>query len=196
MERDEAHLLEETAHSEEIFSGELLTVFRDQARLAGGQLSTREWIKHPGASAIVPLFEDGTTILLRQFRYPPRRVFWEVPAGKLDRVGEPPEAVAERELEEETGWQATTFTHLSSTYACIGYSNEVIHFYLAEGLSKGQMALEDAENVDPIMMPFGEAVRMALHGEIQDMKTVVALVQAHAFLMKRKAASDVERSLP
>lgn len=187
MERDESHLVEQTLSTEQIFSGTLLEVHRDQVLVGDGHASVREWVKHSGASAIVPLFEDGSTILLRQFRYPPRRVFWEVAAGKLDREGEPPEDLARRELEEETGWTAETFTHLSSMYPCIGYSNEVIHLYLAEGLSKGEMDLSDGEYLEPVRLPFEKAFNMALSGEIQDMKTVVALVHAHVFLMKRKA---------
>lgn len=188
MQRDETHLVEQTLATEEIFSGTLLNVYRDEVLVGDGHTSVREWVKHPGASAIVPLFEDGTTILLRQFRYPPRRVFWEVPAGKLDREGEPPEDLARRELEEETGWTATTFTHLSSMYPCIGYSNEVIHLFLAEGLSEGQMELGEGEYLEPIRLSFDKALEMALNGEIKDMKTVVALVHTHAFLMKRKTA--------
>jgi len=99
-----SNLNETQLSSEQLVDGVLLEAFRDEVRLPDGDTSVREWIDHPGASAIVPVFEDGHTLLVRQFRYPPRRTFLEVPAGKLDKPGEDPEDVAARELEEETGW--------------------------------------------------------------------------------------------
>ena len=109
-----SHLREEPVESQKILEGKLLHVYRDEVRLAGGDTTVREWIDHPGASAVVPLFEDGSTIMVRQFRYPPRREFLEVPAGKLDQVGEAPAEVAQRELEEETGWRAGELIFLHS----------------------------------------------------------------------------------
>lgn len=176
------NLTEKRLQSEQLVDGALLKVYRDQAEMPDGSTAVREWIDHPGASAIVPLFEDGQTILVRQFRYPPRRVFWEVPAGKLDAEGESPEVVAARELEEETGWRAHRFVHLGSSYPCIGYSNEVIHFYLARQLEQGQRALGDHEFMDVEMMPLTKAVAMARQGEIMDMKSVAALLFAAAHL--------------
>lgn len=173
-------LTEKSLHSEQIVDGVLLQVYRDEVELPDGNQSVREWIDHPGAAAIVPLFEDGRTLLVRQFRYPPHRTFLEVPAGKIDVEGESPEAVAVRELEEETGWRARRFTHVGSSYPCIGYSNEVIHFYLAHDLERGRQALEDGEFVEVETMPFDEAVAMARRGEILDMKTVTALFFAAA----------------
>lgn len=177
-----ADLTEKQLRSEQLVDGALLKVYRDQAEMPDGSTAVREWIDHPGASAIVPLFEDGRTILIRQFRYPPRRVFWEVPAGKLDDEGEPPEVVAARELEEETGWRADRFEHVGSTYPCIGYSNEIIHFYLARDLTRGQQALETHEFMEVEILPFAEAVAMARRGDILDMKSVTALLFAAAHL--------------
>jgi len=171
-------LTEKQVRSEQLVDGALLKVYRDHAEMPDGSTAVREWIDHPGAAAIVPLFEDGQTVLIRQFRYPPRRVFWEVPAGKIDTSGEPPEAVAARELEEETGWRADRFEHVGSSYPCIGYSNEVIHFYVARGLERGQRELEDHEFMDVEMMPFSDAVAMARRGDILDMKSVTALLFA------------------
>ena len=103
-----ADLTETPLRSEPVYDGALLKAYRDKVELPDGKTSVREWIDHPGASAIVPIFEDGQTLLVRQFRYPPRRTFLEVPAGKLDTDEEPPEDVARRELEEETGWRIAT----------------------------------------------------------------------------------------
>ncbi|SHK02552.1 ADP-ribose pyrophosphatase [Rhodothermus profundi] len=175
---------EQTRTSEQVFDGCLLKVYRDEVTLPDGRHSVREWINHPGASAVVPLFPDGTTVLVRQFRYPPRRFFLEVPAGKLDRPGEDPEAVARRELEEETGWRARTLIYLASLYPCIGYSNEIIHFFLARDLEPGRQQLAEGEWLDVVRMPLKEAIQKARQGEIADMKSTTALLLADAFLQK------------
>ena len=180
-------LTETTLSSEAVYDGVLLHVRRDQVRLPDGGTSGREWIEHPGAAAVVPLYEDGTTVLLRQFRYPPRREFLEVPAGKFDREDEPAQDLAARELEEEAGIRAERWTHLGQTFPCIGYSNEVIQLFLAEGLSAGEVGADDDEFVVPIRLPLAEAVRMARAGEMLDAKTCVALLLAQAHLDARKA---------
>ncbi len=181
-------LSEETLSSESLVDGVLLNVSRDRVRTPDGSESVREWVDHPGASAIVPVFDDGRTILIRQFRYPPRRTFLEVPAGKIDHPGEDPADVAARELEEETGWKAGHFQHLASTYPCIGYSNEIIHFYLATELSRGQQDLSDGEFLDVVDMPLDRAVTMAESGDIRDMKSAMALLYARAFRMRADAS--------
>ena len=179
---------EQTLKSEQVFDGRLLKVYRDEVELPDGRHSVREWIDHPGASAVVPLFPDGTTVLVRQFRYPPRRFFLEVPAGKLDRPGEDPETVARRELEEETGWRARTLIHLASLYPCIGYSNELIHFYLARDLEPGRQQLAEGEWLEVVRMPLAEAFAKARRGEIADLKSTAALLLAEAFLQKNDKA--------
>lgn len=181
-----SNLKEETLHSEQLLDGHLLKVYRDEVRLPDGQSSVREWIDHPGASAVIPLFTDGSTILVRQYRYASRRTFLEVPAGKMDVVGEDPEEVANRELEEETGWKAGRLTHLDAAYPCIGYSNEVIHFFLAEELTDGTVNLSEGEFIEQVRLPLEEAVEMARRGEIEDMKTITALFLADTFLRRRR----------
>ena len=168
-----------------LVEGVLLKAYRDTVTLPNGKESVREWIDHPGASAVVPLFEDGATILLRQYRYAPGLEFVEVPAGKLDHAGESPEEVAVRELEEEAGWTAARVTRIGKTYPCIGYSNEVIYLFLAEGLSRAEAEAEADEFVEPFRLPFAEAVAMARRGEISDAKSAVALLRAADFLEAR-----------
>lgn len=180
------NLTEKTLQSDKLLDGKLLHVYRDEVRVPDGSTSIREWIDHPGASAVVPLFEDGSTLLVWQYRYPARREFLEVPAGKLDYKGEDPLEVAVRELEEETGWTAQRFTPLGSVYPCIGYSNEVIHFFLAEDLGRGRQDLSDGEFLEPLTMAFQEAVDRARRGELGDMKTVTALLLADAHLHARR----------
>lgn len=178
--------LTETLKDRELLvDGVLLKAYRDTVRLPDGGESVREWVEHPGAAAVVPLFADGTTILLRQFRYAPGRTFIEVPAGKIDKEGEAPAEVAVRELAEEAGYTAATLTPLGETYPCIGYSNEVIYLFLAEDLSEAPSETEDDEFVEPFRLPFAEAVAMARRGEILDAKSAVALLRAGAVVAAR-----------
>ena len=186
--RPMSDLTEAELSSEQLVDGALLKAFRDEVRLPNGQTSVREWIDHPGASAIVPVFEDGRTLLVRQFRYPPRRAFLEVPAGKIDEPGEAPADVAARELEEETGWQAGRFEHVGTAYPCIGYSNEQIHVFTAHDLDRGTQALADGEFVEVVEMGVETALARARQGDLQDMKTVTALVYAAAHLNESSAA--------
>ena len=182
-----ADLTETQLSSEQLVDGVLLRAFRDEVRLPDDETSVREWIDHPGASAIVPVFEDGRTLLVRQFRYPPRRTFLEVPAGKLDTPNEDPEAVAARELEEETGWRAGRFEHVGTAYPCIGYSNEQIHVFTAHDLGRSTQSLADGEFVEVVEMDFDEALTRARRGDLKDMKTVTALVYAATHLNETSA---------
>ncbi len=186
--RPMSDLTEAQLSSEQLVDGALLKAFRDEVRLPNGQTSVREWIDHPGASAIVPVFEDGRTLLVRQFRYPPRRAFLEVPAGKIDEPGEAPADVAARELEEETGWRAERFENVGTAYPCIGYSNEQIHVFTAHDLDRGTQALADGEFVEVVEVDFETALARARHGDLRDMKTVTALVYAAAHLNESSAA--------
>jgi ADP-ribose pyrophosphatase len=182
-------LTETSLSSEQLVDGVLLKAFRDEVRLPDGTASVREWIDHPGASAIVPVFDDGRTLLVRQFRYPPRRTFLEVPAGKLDVPDEDPETVAARELEEETGWRAGRFERLGAAYPCIGYSNERIHVFAAYDLERGEQDLAAGEFVEVVEMNLDEAVAKARTGEIKDMKSITALVYAAAHVNEPADAS-------
>lgn len=175
----DSDLTEIRIDGEQLVDGVLLSVYRDRVRLPDGSESAREWIDHPGAAAVVPLFEDGTTLLLRQYRYPTREVMVEVPAGKCDVEGEEPEEVARRELAEETGWRAERFSRMASLYPCVGYSNERIAFYLARDLSPARdVQAEETEFLEPFRVELDRAVERARSGAIGDMKTVVALLLA------------------
>jgi len=182
-------LAESQLSTDQLLDGVLLKAFRDEVRLPNGNTSVREWINHPGASAIVPVFDDGRTLLVRQFRYPPRRTFLEVPAGKLDEPGEDPADIAARELEEETGWRAERFESIGAAYPCIGYSNEIIHVFAAYGLEQSEQDLAEGEFVEVVEMDLDKAVQLAREGEIKDMKTITALVYAAAHVNERSDVS-------
>lgn len=158
-------------------------MYRDRVKLPDGRESTREYLRHPGAAAVV-LLKEGKILLERQWRYPLGRAFWEVPAGKLE-AGEDPALCAARELEEETGYASDTWTPLGTICPGIGYSNEVISLYLAENPREGSRHLDPGEFLDLAWIPFEEAVRMAETGEIDDAKTIGALFRAEKCLEKR-----------
>ena len=159
-----------------VYYGGLLKVRCDRVRLPDGGEATREYIRHPGAVAIVPLFDDGTVLLERQFRYPHRRAFIEVPAGKLD-PGEPPLDTAKRELLEETGYAAAEWIRLGTMHTAIAYTDEAIELYLARKLSKqGAPTLDAGEFVETLVVDFDEALRMVRDGRITDSKSVCSLL--------------------
>lgn len=153
----------------------LLKVYRDRVRLPDGTESGREYIRHPGAVAIVPLFDDGTILLERQFRYPHRREFIEIPAGKVD-PGEPHLATAKRELLEETGYTAARWERIGVIHTAIAYTDEAIELFVARGLTHEMQQLDHGEFLETFTLPFAEAIRMIGEGAITDAKTVSALL--------------------
>ncbi len=175
--KDSELLIERKVSSKEVFNGKLLHVFYDEAELPNGETSSREWIKHPGACAVVPVFENGDIMLIKQFRYPMSQIFWEVPAGKIDS-GEAQDLTAMRELKEEAGLGAGRLEYVGHFYPGIGYSDEVIHIYLASGLSITNQQTDEDEFVLRERIPFEEAVKMVHSGEINDGKTVICLLRA------------------
>lgn len=176
---------ETTLESEEIFHGKLLHVKRDRVGMPDGSEGVREWIDHPGAAAVVPILPDGRVVLVRQYRYGPGMTFLELPAGKFDGA-ESPEAVAARELEEETGYRAGVLEPLGVLFNAVGYSNEAIHMYLARELVETEQALDEGEFLEVELHDLGEVTRKASRGELQDMKTVSGLLMAASRLALRE----------
>jgi ADP-ribose pyrophosphatase len=176
-------LTEYCVGSTTVLEGRMLTVKRDEVRLPNGNLSQREYVIHPGAVVIVPMLANGNIVLERQFRYPLQQVFIELPAGKIDQ-GEEALVTGQRELLEETGYSASDWVSLGCQHPCIGYSNEVIHMYLATGLSAGEHHRDADEALDVFDMPFDECMRMVQCGEITDGKTLLALFVAKQYLGK------------
>jgi ADP-ribose pyrophosphatase len=174
-------LTEHPISSEQVFDGALLKVHRDRVRLPDGSSAGREYIRHPGAVAIVALFDDGRVVLERQFRYPHGRDFIEVPAGKLE-PGEPHLDTAKRELLEETGYLAQEWTRLGVIHTAIAYTDEAIEIFLARKLSKGQPKLDQGEFLEVFTAPFEEAVAMVRDGRITDAKSVAGLLWVATFL--------------
>ncbi|MDX1636973.1 MAG: NUDIX hydrolase [Balneolaceae bacterium] len=175
---EDSHKLVETRiSSTEVFDGRLLHVFFDEARLPDGSQSTREWIKHPGASAVLPVFPDGDIMLVKQFRYPVSQIFYEVPAGKID-PGETADGTAGRELREEAGLSCRRFHYLGHFYPSIGYTDEIIHLYVAWDIDEYEQAVDEDEFLVKERVPFREAVEMVHTGVISDGKTAITLLRA------------------
>ena len=168
-------LTEHFVSGERVFDGELLKVERDVVRLPDGTQGVREYVKHPGAVAVVPLFDDGRVLLERQFRYPHRREFIEVPAGKVD-PGEPHLDTAKRELLEETGYVAAEWRRLGVIHTAIAYTDESIELFLARKLAKQERRLDAGEFLELLMVEFNDAMQMIRDGRITDAKTVAALL--------------------
>lgn len=174
-------LTEHFVSGEPVFDGTLLKVRRDVVRLPDGSRGTREYIRHPGAVAVVPLFDDGRILLERQFRYPHGREFIEVPAGKLE-PGEPHLDTAKRELLEETGYEAAEWQRLGVIHTAIAYTDEAIDLFVCRKLSHVGRKLEKGEFLETLIVPFDEALRMVREGQITDAKTVTALLWVKNFL--------------
>lgn len=174
---DSEYSLKETRiSSEQVYDGKLLQVYVDEVTLPDGSTSTRDWIKHPGACAVVPVFNDGTIMLLKQFRYPPRKVFIEVPAGKID-PGESALNTAKRELTEESGIECSNIVHTGLFYPAIGYADEVIHIYAAWGLKQKKKKSDEDEFLINHRVSFSRALKMIETGEITDGKTICSLTK-------------------
>lgn len=168
------HLYEKTISSQSIYDGRIIKVKVDEVLLPNGNTAKREIVNHQGAVAVMPLTDDGKMIAVRQFRKPLERTIVEIPAGKLE-PGEEPLACAIRELEEETGYVAEKLELLSSFYTSPGFADEILHVYVATGLTKGESRPDEDEFVDVLELTLEEAQQLHRTGEIRDAKTVVAL---------------------
>jgi ADP-ribose pyrophosphatase len=164
----------------QVYDGGLLKVYRDTVRLPDGTTGYREYIRHPGAVAVLALFDDGALVLERQFRYPSRREFIEIPAGKLE-PGEPHLETAQRELLEETGYVASEWRRLGVLHTAIAYTDEAIELFLARGLTRKEAKLDAGEFLEVLRVPFEEALAMVRDGRITDAKSVAGLLWLKAF---------------
>jgi ADP-ribose pyrophosphatase len=176
MDGVDEHLVERRVRSESVYDGHFLKVRRDEIRLPSGKLAQREYIVHPGAVMIVPIADDGQLVVERQHRYPLDRVLLEFPAGKLD----PDETTlhcAQRELREETGFQAREWAYAGRLHNAPAYSNEFIDIWFARGLVAGAQQLDDGEFLEVQTMAEATLFAMAASGELTDAKTMVALLK-------------------
>ncbi|HEY6083745.1 MAG TPA: NUDIX hydrolase [Nitrospira sp.] len=157
-----------------IYQGKVVTLNVDTVTLPNGVTIDLEIVRHPGASAIVPMQDNGNVILIRQFRHAADGFIYEIPAGKL-YSGEDPKVCAARELEEEIGYRASRLELLSSIFTAPGFTDEVIHIYKATGLTKTSQRLDRDEVLEVVEMPLRDTIAMMQNGTIRDAKTMVGL---------------------
>jgi len=163
-------------NSQKVFDGRVFKVTVDT--ISEGELTyQREVVHHHGSAVIIPVFEDSTVVLVRQYRHPAVRYLLEAPAGTL-ADGERPEVGAARELQEELGLVAERLDKLSEFFVSPGFLEEKMWVYLATGLTEGKQLLDDDEILEIVRLPIADALEMITSGEIQDAKTIIGLILA------------------
>ena len=187
---EEIKMKEVRIGSEDLFTGVILDVKRDQVRLPDGRTSIRELIRHVGAVCVVPVTDDGKVVVERQYRYPIDQVITEIPAGKLDSRGEDRLHAAQRELREETGITADRWTDMGLYYGAPAYADEKITMYLAQGLHRGEQHLDEGEFLNVSLVPMEELVEEILQGRITDGKTQAGILKAAMLLKKQKESAE------
>ncbi|PKO47544.1 MAG: NUDIX hydrolase [Betaproteobacteria bacterium HGW-Betaproteobacteria-22] len=181
MQYDAEDLTEHCLSSETLVSGNMLTIKRDLVSLPNGRTSHREYVIHPGAVVVVPILTNGHVVLEKQYRYALHQTFIELPAGKID-ANEDVLLTGQRELQEETGYTATEWVKLGLQHPCIGYSDEIIHIYLARGLCAGMHQRDEDEMLQVFDLSLPMCIDKIQSGEITDGKTINALFLAEKYL--------------
>lgn len=177
-----------------VHDGRIVKLSLDRVRFPDGSEGTLEMVRHPGASAILPVVgsldeEDPEILLIHQYRYAAGGYIWEVPAGIPDGPDEAWEACARRELEEETGHRAGALRELTRIHTTPGFTDETIHLFVATELAEGERNLDDDEFMDVVRMPLSRALEMIRQGEIVDGKSVATLLFAAVFLKGMRGGS-------
>lgn len=174
-ESDFSHL-----HDDLLVEGHVISVYRSTFRAPDGEEFTREVVRHPGAVSVVPLTDDGDVVLVRQYRAALDRFLLEIPAGKRDVAGEPPEETARRELAEEVGLVADELVPLAVFHNSVGFSDEESHVFLGTGLRGTDKDLQgiEEEHMTEVRIPLADVPGRIAAGDISDAKTVIGLLLA------------------
>lgn len=174
-------LTENELESGTVYQGRLLHVRKDTVRLPDGKTASREYVMHPGAVVMIALLDDERLLFERQHRYPLRRDFYELPAGKI-HPGEDPLPCAQRELLEETGYTAKIWREIAIAHPCIGYSDERLVYYLARELAHEGANPDDGEFLEVLALSLDTAMEWVRQGKITDCKTITGLLWAEKIL--------------
>ena len=177
-------ITEKRIDGEEKYKGVIVRVVLDRVELMYGKITRREVVEHPGGVCVLPVDENGVCYMVRQFRYPFGKMLLEAPAGKLEK-GEDPLECGVRELSEETGLSAEEMIPMGSMCTSPGYSTERLYLYLARGLHRGESHPDEGEFLNVERYPLSELVEMVMRNEIDDGKTVAAILKAEKILAGR-----------
>jgi ADP-ribose pyrophosphatase len=168
---------EKTIKEERKYTGNIINVERLTVELPNGKVATRDVVRHPGASVVVPITDDGMLLMVTQFRKPNDMISLEIPAGKLDD-GEEPEICAKRELCEETGFIAGNITKAFEIHSTPGFSDEVLHIYVATNLEEAEACPDEDEFITCSKHSIADLLDMVYRGEITDAKTIIGIFLA------------------
>lgn len=176
-------LIEKTLTSKRIYEGKILNLRVDRVLLPNGKESGREVVEFSQAVAVVAITGEGQVLFVSQYRYPVGEVLLEIPAGKMDK-NENPEECARRELKEETGYTASKMEKICEFYTTPGFTNELMHVFLAQGLTTGEQSPDEDEFVKLEELAMGDAIQAIFDGTIRDGKTIAGLLAAQQMLRK------------
>ena len=168
------------------YQGTLFSFVSEDVTLPNGSRTEMGMVRHPGSTAVVPLFDDNTVLMERQYRHAVDAYLLEIPAGTME-PGEQPLNCAGRELEEETGYIAEEFIELSQVLILPAYSDEKIFVYLARGLKPSNQNLDKDEIIEVVKYPFDKALDMIGDGHISDALTLLSLQMAWLYLQSKSA---------
>lgn len=179
---EQMDLTERRLGRDDKFTGRIVSVHVDTVELPDGHVAVREVVDHPGGVAVLPLDGENNVLAVTQYRYPFGRTTLEIPAGKLDHPGEDPYEAGLRELKEETGAVPGRYESLGRVLPSPGCYGEILHLYLARDLKMEGQHLDEDEFLNVERVPFDEMVRRCVDGEIEDAKTVAAVLKAKVLL--------------
>lgn len=177
------HLHEKTLSEDRLFEGKVVNLRKDRVELENGDIASREVVEHSGGVCVLPLLDSNEVIFVKQFRYAFKEILLEIPAGKLEK-GENPAICGQRELLEEVGAKCSEYIYLGKIYPSPAYLSEIIHVYLAKGLTFSEQDLDKDEFLDVVKIPLADAVKMVMSNEIKDSKTQIAILKVSKMLEK------------
>lgn len=172
---------EKTMKSDKIYEGKILNLRVETVELPDKKYSKREIVEHPGGVAVIPITEDGSIILVKQYRKAVEKFLLEIPAGKLE-INEEPRVTAIRELKEETGYSTDNMEYLMEFYTSPGFTNEKIYLFLATDLVEGEASPDSGEFIEIEKYDIDLLIKMIERGEITDSKTIIGINLAKKYL--------------
>ncbi|MFH0948197.1 MAG: NUDIX hydrolase [Elusimicrobiota bacterium] len=168
-------MIEKTIKSRKIYGGKLLNFYVDDISLPNGKTAKREYVRQPQAAAVIPIISDDKIVLVKQYRYPVKKITYELPAGKLD-IGEKAIDCIKRELAEETGFTSNNIKKLISFYPSTAFSTEMLHIFVAKNLIKVKTQPDEDEFIEPVIIDHKKAMKWIETGKIKDAKTLIGLL--------------------